>query len=94
MAGLDYLLKEYKTACGNTVNVGDVVMHIHGCIFYIVTGIELCNKSQNPSVHNSRVTMIHYSDKDKNKKPRWYPTADGLFNYYLVKDGVLTLKPE
>jgi hypothetical protein len=94
MAGLNYLLKEYKTACGNTVNVGDVVMDRYGCSFFVVKGIELCNKSQDPSVHNSRVVLIHYCDKDRDEKQRWCPRTESLKNYHLVKNGVLILKPE
>lgn len=94
MAGLDYLLKEYKTACGNTVNVGDVVMDRFRCLFFIVNGIELCNKSQDPSLHNSRVCLLHYKDRDQVEHKRYYPTTDSLSGFYLVKDGVLILKPE
>jgi hypothetical protein len=93
MAGLDYLLKEYKTACGNTVNVGDVVMNRSGCHFYIVVGIGLNNKSSEPNRWNGRVLLKHYSDKDDYTSRRYFSETNSLDRYYLVKDGVLILKP-
>ena len=93
MAGLDYLLKEYKTACGNTVNVGDVVMNRSGCIFYIVAGIGLNNKSSEPDRWNGRVLLKPYNEKDNHAR-RYFNEVDSLERYYLVKDGVLILKPK
>lgn len=93
MAGLDCLLKEYKTACGNTVNVGDVVMNRSGCHFYIVVGIELNNKSSEPDRWNGRVLLKHYSNKDDYTSRQYFSETNSLDRYYLVKDGVLILKP-
>jgi hypothetical protein len=93
MVGLDYLLKEYKTACGNTVNVGDVVMNRSGCHFYIVVGIGLNNKSSEPNRWNGRVLLKHYKEKDDYTSRRYFSETNSLDRYYLVKDGVLILKP-
>jgi hypothetical protein len=93
MAGLDYLLKEYKTACGNTVNVGDVVMCRHGCYFYVIVGIGLNNKSSEPDKYNSRVLLKPYDKKDDHAR-RYFNEEDSLERYYLVKDEVLILKPK
>lgn len=94
MAGLDYLLKEYKTACGNTVNVGDVVMCRHGCYFYVIVGIGLNNKSANPDKYNSRVLLKPYDQRNDHTTKRYFNEVNSLDRYYLVKDGVLILKPE
>ena len=88
MAGIDNLLSEYKTACGNTVNIGDTVMSRNGCYFYIIDGIELNNKTGEVKFYNSRVLLKSYHSDNQ-----YRPRVDKLDSYYLVKDGVITLKP-
>ncbi len=88
MAGIDNLLSEYKTACGNTVKIGDTVMCRHGCWFYIIDGVELNNKTGEINRYNGRVLLKAYHSNEQYRN-----RVDSLNNYYLVKDGVITLKP-
>ena len=88
MAGIDNLLSEYKTACGNTVNIGDTVMGKYGCIFYVIEAIELNNKSGEVKKYNSSVVLNQVGNTQQYRM-----RTTSLEHYYLVKDGVITLKP-
>jgi hypothetical protein len=88
MAGIDNLLSKYKTACGNTVNIGDTVMSKYGCYFYVIDGIELNNKTGEVRKSNGRVLLKHYRSDNQYRQ-----RVENLESYYLVKDGVMTLKP-
>ncbi len=88
MAGIDNLLSEYRTACGNTVNIGDTLMNRWGCTFCTIQGVELNNKTGEARKSNGRVLLNYYGSVNKS-----YNRVESLESYYLVKDGVITLKP-